>query len=177
MASRRKLIKWYTDQQGRVSYSRDQRLGPKSYDGASAMFAALIYADYLGQSTHLGSLSTLMQMEGRLLQPIHASQVRRGDVFISKQAESKSSHDVEESHTGVALDKKRIILCCREHDGIHIGPLRPWSHEIMHWYRLAEPVRKRRTWIEKVHECVSKYQRRKALQALKKVDKDKKCYN
>lgn len=174
MASRRKLIKWYTDQQGRVIYSREHRNGPTSYDGASALFAALIYARFLPSSPKLGKLSTLCQLEGSLLQPIRSRDVRPGDVFISKPNQILS--DLE-GHTGVALDQKRIILCCQEYDGIHICSMKEWKDETLSWYRLAEPVRKRRSWLEKVQDYLGACQKRKALQAIEKINEDKKCYN
>lgn len=167
MASRRKLIQWFKDHQGMVSYSRDHRTGPDSFDGAGAMFSALIYADYLSKHCYVGTMAVLCQLEGSLLQPIQALEARRGDIFISKVQEGEGEG---EGHTGVVYDRRRIIYCCREHDGIAVSRLMTWPGEVLSWYRLAEPVIREKSILERVEQGLAAYNRRRALQAVRQMD-------
>lgn len=137
MASKGRVIKWYKAHQGIVSYSQEERQGPSSYDSASAMFEALIYAGYLPRGKWLGNISVLSKMEGTLLKAIDAKDKRRGDIFISRP---KSEKTLSEGHTGVIIDRRRIILCCEEYDGIIILRTNTWADEQLRWFRLCYPV-------------------------------------
>lgn len=170
MASRHKLIKWYKDQQGLVTYSQTNRRGPSSYDSAGAMFSALIYSDFLPKHTWIGDLSLLRQLEGSLLQPIAFDQIRRGDIFISCPQDPKS---MGEGHTGVVIDRHRMIYCSEEYNGIVISKFKTWPHQDISWYRLAEPVKKRESILDKVQQCLNRYNRRRALQVIVKLDQTK----
>ena len=161
MASKRKLIKWYKDKQGLITYSRQDRQGPHSYDSAGAMFSALIYADYLPGHTWIGDMSLLRHLEGSLLHLIHFSQIRRGDVFI---AQAKNLQ--EEGYTGVVIDQKRMIYCGQDYDGIVISKFKRWPNYQVNWYRLAEPVCKRESFLEKLEQWLNRYNRRRTLQAV-----------
>ncbi|WP_282919981.1 peptidoglycan amidohydrolase family protein [Ignavigranum ruoffiae] len=165
MASKHRLIKWYKDKQGLVSYSKENRGGPHSYDSAGAMFSALIYADYLPQHSWIGDLSLLLHLEGSLLHCIDYREVRRGDIFISTDPDQPQI-----GYTGVVIDRHRMIYCSEEYDGIVISKFRTWPSQELYWYRLAEPVRKQESFLEKLEQWLNRYNRRRALQAVNTLD-------
>lgn len=167
MASRVKLIQWYKSHQGIVTYSQEDRQGPSTYDSASAMFEALIFAGYLPRGKWLGNISVLAKMEGTLMNEISVKEKRRGDIFISRPPSDK--HSVHEGHVGVMIDHRRIILCCQEYDGIVIIRQRNWPEEDIHWYRLCYPVshlQSLKQWLQQCYQQLGKKGRLQALESL-----------
>lgn len=156
MASKAKLIQWYKAHQGIVTYSQEDRQGPSSYDSASAMFEALIHAGYLPRGKWLGTMSVLAKTEGTLLKAIDAKDKRRGDIFISRPQSEKT---LSEGHTGISIDRQRIILCCQEYNGIIISRTRTWPQEDIQWYRLCYPVSSLnsiKNWLQQLCQNITK---------------------
>ena len=113
-----KMIKWFSDRQGKVSYSMKYRGGPNSYDCSSAMYSALFYAGFKPNINYLGSTVSLWNDvgAGKLIQEIPRNQARRGDIFLSGAKGAASAG--ASGHTGVFLSNSQIIHCNYRDNGI-----------------------------------------------------------
>ena len=117
-----KVIEWFQQRQGRVSYSMDYRNGPNSYDCSSAIYHALIYAGILPQGFRIGNTETeFVDLPKFGFQRIEADvngyiATQRGDIFIwGKQGYTLGAN----GHTGIYLDNNNIIHCAYAYNGIH----------------------------------------------------------
>ena len=117
-----KVIEWFQQRQGRVSYSMDYRNGPNSYDCSSAVYHALIYAGILPQGFRIGNTETeFVDLPKFGFQRIEADvngyiPTQRGDIFIwGKQGYTLGAN----GHTGIYLDNDNIIHCAYAYNGIH----------------------------------------------------------
>lgn len=117
-----KVIEWFQQRQGRVSYSMDYRNSPNSYDCSSAIYHALIYAGILPQSFRIGNTETeFVDLPKFGFQRIEADvngyiPTQRGDIFIwGKQGYTLGAN----GHTGIYLDSDNIIHCAYAYNGIH----------------------------------------------------------
>ena len=117
-----KVIEWFQQRQGRVSYSMDYRNGPNSYDCSSAIYHALIYAGILPQGFRIGNTETeFVDLPKFGFQRIEADingyiPTQRGDIFIwGKQGYTNGA----DGHTGIYLDNDNIIHCSYGYRGIH----------------------------------------------------------
>ena len=99
-----KMIQWFKDREGKVTYSQANRLGPNSYDCSSAVYFSLIAGDFLpaGSMGWTGSLhdTTLPSISNEITR----SECQKGDIFVSK-------YWANEGHTGVFVDNQTIIHC------------------------------------------------------------------
>ena len=117
-----KVIEWFQQRQGRVSYSMNYRNGPNSYDCSSAIYHALIYAGILPQGFRIGNTETeFVDLPKFGFQRIEADAngyipTQRGDIFIwGKQGYTLGAN----GHTGIYLDNDNIIHCAYAYNGIH----------------------------------------------------------
>lgn len=117
-----KVIEWFQQRQGRVSYSMDYRNGPNSYDCSSAIYHALIYAGILPQGFRIGNTETeFVDLPKFGFQRIEADingyiPTQRGDIFIwGKQGYTLGAN----GHTGIFIDNDNIIHCAYAYKGIH----------------------------------------------------------
>ena len=117
-----KVIEWFQQRQGRVSYSMDYRNGPNSYDCSSAIYHALIYAGILPAGFRIGNTETeFVDLLKFGFQRIEADAngyipTQRGDIFIwGKQGYTNGAG----GHTGIYLDNDNIIHCSYGYNGIH----------------------------------------------------------
>lgn len=117
-----KVIEWFQQRQGRVSYSMDYRNGPNSYDCSSAIYHALIYAGILPAGFRIGNTETeFVDLPKFGFQRIEADvngyiATQRGDIFIwGKQGYTLGAN----GHTGIYLDSDNIIHCAYAYRGIH----------------------------------------------------------
>lgn len=117
-----KVIEWFQQRQGRVSYSMANRNGPNSYDCSSAIYHSLIYAGILPQDFRIGNTETMfVDLPKFGFQRIEADTngyipTQRGDIFIwGKQGYTNGAG----GHTGVYLDNDNIIHCSYGYNGIH----------------------------------------------------------
>lgn len=118
-----KVIDWFAQRQGKVSYSMINRNGPSSYDCSSSVYHALIYAGILPQGFRIGNTETeFVDLPKFGFQRIEADingyiPTQRGDVFIwGKQGQTLGAN----GHTGVFIDNDNIIHCAYGYNGIHI---------------------------------------------------------
>lgn len=118
-----KVIEWFVQRQGRVSYSMNYRNGPNSYDCSSSIYHALIYAGILPQGFRIGNTETeFVDLPKFGFQRIEADingyiPTQRGDIFIwGKQGYTNGA----DGHTGVFIDNDNIIHCAYGYNGIHI---------------------------------------------------------
>lgn len=117
-----KVIDWFQQRQGRVSYSMNYRNGPNSYDCSSAIYHALIYAGILPAGFRIGNTETeFVDLPKFGFQRIEADAngyipTQRGDIFIwGKQGQTSGAG----GHTGVFVDNDNIIHCAYGYNGIH----------------------------------------------------------
>lgn len=117
-----KVIKWFQQRQGRVSYSMVNRNGESSYDCSSSIYHALIYAGILPQGFRIGNTETeFVDLPKFGFQRIEADAngyipTQRGDIFIwGKQGYTNGAG----GHTGIYLDSDNIIHCSYGYNGIH----------------------------------------------------------
>lgn len=117
-----KVIEWFQQRQGRVSYSMDYRNGPNSYDCSSAIYHALIYAGILPQGFRIGNTETeFVDLPKFGFERIEADAngyipTQRGDIFIwGKQGYTLGAN----GHTGIFIDNDNIIHCAYAYNGIH----------------------------------------------------------
>ncbi|MGF2127281.1 peptidoglycan amidohydrolase family protein [Enterococcus casseliflavus] len=115
MSSVENMIKWFLDREGKVTYSMERRLGPKSYDCSSAVFLAMIAGGFLPAGS-MGNTETLFRMVGTKLKEISRPEVKRGDIFIA--GTPGASHG-SAGHTGIFLSNKSFIHCSYYWNGIH----------------------------------------------------------
>lgn len=118
-----KVIEWFAQRQGRVSYSMNYRNGPSSYDCSSSIYHALIYAGILPQGFRIGNTETeFVDLPKFGFQRIEADingyiPTQRGDIFIwGKQGYTNGA----DGHTGIFIDNNNIIHCAYGYNGIHI---------------------------------------------------------
>lgn len=118
-----KVIDWFAQRQGRVSYSMINRNGPNSYDCSSSVYHALIYAGILPAGFRIGNTETeFVDLSKFGFQRIEADingyiPTQRGDIFIwGKQGYTLGAN----GHTGVFIDNDNIIHCAYGYNGIHI---------------------------------------------------------
>lgn len=118
-----KVIEWFAQRQGRVSYSMINRNGPSSYDCSSSIYHALIYAGILPQGFRIGNTETeFVDLPKFGFQRIEADingyiPTQRGDIFIwGKQGYTNGA----DGHTGIFIDNNNIIHCAYGYNGIHI---------------------------------------------------------
>lgn len=117
-----KIIEWFQQRQGRVSYSMINRNGESSYDCSSSIYHALIYAGILPQGFRIGNTETMfVDLPKFGFQRIEADSngyipTQRGDIFIwGKQGQTSGAG----GHTGIYLDSNNIIHCSYGYNGIH----------------------------------------------------------
>lgn len=117
-----KAIEWFTQRQGRVSYSMINRNGPNSYDCSSSVYHALIYAGILPQGFRIGNTETMfVDLPKFGFQRINGDAngfvpTQRGDIFIwGKQGQTSGA----DGHTGIFIDNDNIIHCSAGYNGIH----------------------------------------------------------
>ena len=117
-----KVIEWFEQRQGRVSYSMINRNGASSYDCSSSIYHALIYAGILPQGFRIGNTETeFVDLPKFGFQRIEADSngyipTQRGDIFIwGKQGQTSGAG----GHTGIYLDNDNIIHCSYGYNGIH----------------------------------------------------------
>ena len=117
-----KVIEWFQQRQGRVSYSMINRNGESSYDCSSSIYHALIYAGILPQGFRIGNTETeFVDLPKFGFERIEADAngyipTQRGDIFIwGKQGYTNGAG----GHTGIYLDSDNIIHCSYGYNGIH----------------------------------------------------------
>ena len=99
-----------------------KRLGPKFYDCSSFVYFALIAGGFLPKGTLIGNTETLFKLNGTVFIEIYSyKDVKRGDIFI-RGVEGKSAGAA--GHTGIFLEKDRIIHCSYSQRGVAINDKR-----------------------------------------------------
>lgn len=132
-----KMIKWFTDREGKVTYSMNYRSGPSSYDCSSALYSALFYAGFKPNINYLGSTVSLWNDIGtnKLMYAINRSEARRGDIFLSGAKGSASAG--ASGHTGVFLSNNQIIHCNFRDNGITRTPVEGRAGSPLYVFRLV----------------------------------------
>lgn len=104
----KKFISWFKSREGKVGYSMNNRLGPRSYDCSSAIFFAAKVAGLIPKNHWIGNTETLFSMKGKYLTEISLNDVKYGDIFVAgRQGGSGGSY----GHTGAFINKDQIIHC------------------------------------------------------------------
>lgn len=112
-----KMLQWFTDRQGKVTYSMAYRNGPGSYDCSSSVYYALIQGSYLSQGTWIGNTDSLYRDLEKNGWAEVTPPLQRGDIFLwGKRGASTGAL----GHTGAFVDGSRIIHCSYGYNGIHV---------------------------------------------------------
>lgn len=139
MTSRKALMQWYLDREGKVAYSHQEqeRLGPESFDSSSALFSALIAGQFLPEGTALESVEFLYRLNGVMMQEISRMDIQEGDLFI--RGFGLNGNLKANAYCGVVLSQRQLITCSEKTQGI--GRLSAiWIvPTTVRWYRLMEP--------------------------------------
>ncbi len=130
-----KMISWFFERNGKVTYSMDRRLGPNTYDCSSAVYYALWHAGYKTRINWVGNTETLFKEKGHLFEEINRSQIQRGDIFISGY-EGMSAGKF--GHTGIVYDSNRIIHCNYADNGISITGISNRTGSPVRWFRIKD---------------------------------------
>ncbi len=118
--TREKMIDFALSKVGRVAYSMayPARLGPSFYDCSSFVYYALIAGGFLAKGSTIGNTESLYRLKGKIFEEVYSYQdVRRGDIFI-RGCEGNSAGAA--GHTGIFLDKDKIIHCSYRANGVNI---------------------------------------------------------
>ena len=135
MGSLKKLVKWFEDREGKVTYSMNQRSGPNSYDCSSAVYSALWYAGYTTKINWLGNTETLFKENGYLFKEVKRSEVRRGDIFIAGVEGNSLGAG---GHTGMVYNYNQIIHCNYSSNGIAVTPLDGYTGSPVRFFRITQ---------------------------------------
>lgn len=129
-----KMLKWFEERVGKVTYSMENRQGPNSYDCSSAVYSALKYAGFKTRISYLGNTETLFKEKGYLFKEISRNEIKRGDIFVSGvEGQSLGSY----GHTGVVYSSNQIIHCTYPANGIAITPITNWTGSPTRWFRIV----------------------------------------
>lgn len=113
MANPNTAISWFSQRQGKVTYSMGLRLGPGSFDCSSAVYNALIAAGYFPPGTMGNTESLFGHLESLGWQ--QTTSPVKGDVFIWGQRGASHGNS---GHTGMFVNNKDIIHCNYGSNGI-----------------------------------------------------------
>lgn len=141
MSKTDKMISWFNQRKGKVTYSMERRTGPNSYDCSSAVYYAVCEALNLkiDWARDTASLPAFLLNHGfEKITENSEWQARRGDIVIWSKQKGVSG---AEAHTGVFTDNSHIIHCNYNSNGISVNgenslsSLYNWNYEC---YRLKE---------------------------------------
>lgn len=136
-----KMIEWFNERKGYVTYSMEQRTGKKSYDCSSAVYYAVCYALGLNVAypTSTETMHEFLTRNG--FEKIADNTVwesQRGDIFILGRKGYSSGAG---GHTGIYIDDENIIHCNYAKNGISIDradDVLDWDSYGWYAYRLKE---------------------------------------
>lgn len=136
-----KIIDWFRQRTGKVTYSMDKRTGPHSYDCSSSVYYAVcealgLKAEYPKNTATLPEF--LLKNGFERIAVNHEWTAKRGDVVIWAKQKGVAG---AKAHTGVFTDNSHIIHCNYDANGIsentekYLLSLYNWNYEV---YRLVE---------------------------------------
>lgn len=164
-----KMIKWFEDRKGKVTYSMIHREGDKSYDCSSSVFFAVCSAlnikdNYVRNTANLGQF--LLQHGFEKITENREWTARRGDIVIWSKYKGVAGAS---AHTGIFTDNSHIIHCNFKANGISentensLLSLYDWNYEV---YRLKEDYKKE----EKQEEFMGQIQERYMINGNYSID-------
>lgn len=130
-----KVLDWFYQRQGNVTYSMQNRKGPNSYDCSSAIFYALIESHYLPSDHRIGNTEDLFALIDILFVPITRDQVKKGSMFISGVQGSSGGTS---GHTGFATGNGTIIHCNYDDNGITETEIEGRTGSPVFWFDLKD---------------------------------------
>ena len=139
-----KMIEWFEDKRGNVTYSMENRTGPYSYDCSSSVYYAVCYALGLdvGYPTSTESMHDFLLNNGfECVADNTIWDSERGDIFILGRLGFSAGAG---GHTGVYIDEDNIIHCNYASNGISIDRadfVLDWESYGWYGYRLKEDVK------------------------------------
>lgn len=137
MANLETAIKWFTDRQGKVTYSMNSRLGPSSYDCSSAVYFALRAGGFLNDGVMGNTDSLFGHLEAAGWKKIAVNSkgyydVQRGDIFIWG---ARGASGGAAGHTGIFTSSTDLIIHCNAgYNGITVN-----DHDLI-WGYNGKPV-------------------------------------
>lgn len=150
-----KMIDWFRQRKGKVTYSMDRRTGPHSYDCSSSVYYAVcealgLKAEYPKNTATLPEF--LLKNGFERIAVNHEWTAKRGDVVIWAKQKGVAGAS---AHTGVFTDNSHIIHCNFNANGIsedtekYLSPLYNWNYEV---YRLNEEKEVKKEFMEQIQE-------------------------
>lgn len=124
--SHQKVIEWFKERTGKVSYAQGSRTGPTSYDCSSAVYYALVEA---GAEKTDGDVPVTTDSEHDWLIANGYEKIYEGDWDKEEDTKDRQEGDIfiwgpkgesggDNGHTGVFVDGDTIIHCSGTHNGI-----------------------------------------------------------
>ena len=141
MSKIEKIIDWFRQRKGKVTYSMDKRTGPHSYDCSSSVYYAVCEALCLKTEypKNTATLPEFLLKNGfERIAVNHEWTAKRGDVVIWAKQKGVAG---AKAHTGVFTDNSHIIHCNYDANGISentessLNSLYKWHFEV---FRLKE---------------------------------------
>lgn len=108
-----RVITWYRNHLGKVTYSMERRLGPSSYDCSSALYTALVYAGIFSKGK-MGTTATLGSDLKAKGWKVTTESPKRGDIFVW----TAGTHGQQYGHCGIFTSASKIIHCNAGANGI-----------------------------------------------------------
>lgn len=108
-----RVITWYRNHLGKVTYSMERRLGPSSYDCSSALYTALVYAGVFAEGK-MGTTATLGNDLKAKGWKVTTESPKRGDIFVW----TAGTHGQQYGHCGMFTSSSKIIHCNAGANGI-----------------------------------------------------------
>lgn len=135
-----KMIKWFRDREGNVTYSMINRTGDKSFDCSSSLYYAICYAMNLEVKYPFSTETEHEFLLTNGFEKIADNEIwqsERGDIFILGRKGFSSGAG---GHTGIYLDKDRIIHCNYLANGISVDKdsVLDWDNYGWYGYRLKK---------------------------------------
>ena len=150
-----KIIDWFRDRKGKVTYSMEHREGTASYDCSSSVFFAVCSALGIEDNDvrNTSNLGRFLVKHGFEKVTENAEwEAKKGDVIIWAKRKGVPGAS---AHTGVFTDNNHIIHCNFNANGIsedtekYLSPLYKWNYEV---YRLNEEKEVKEEFMEQVQE-------------------------
>lgn len=160
MSKIEKIIDWFRQRKGKVTYSMDHREGTASYDCSSSVYYAVCEALKITPTwaRNTASLPKFLLENGfEKITENREWNAKSGDVVIWAKRKGVAG---AEAHTGVFTDNSHIIHCNYNANGISedteksLYPLYDWNYEV---YRLKDDYQKEKKQEKFMEQIQEKY--------------------
>ena len=153
-----KIIDWFRDRKGKVTYSMEHREGTSSYDCSSSVFFAVCSAlgikdNDVRNTSNLGRF--LVQHGFEKVTENAEWEAKKGDIVIWAKRKGVPGAS---AHTGVFTDNNHIIHCNYNANGISentensLSYLYKWNYEVYRFKEDEREEKKQEEFMEQIQE-------------------------